>query len=125
MKLTIKRNQRDVKGFLGGHKGVRFEISATAQLTSEERKLCEQYLPGSIGLFTWEYTPRQGVPPTVRSVTVDSLMKGQSFECESLDDIINLQKGLITGANNLNSYIEVASSFGGQIEISIPSVDTE
>ena len=124
MKLTIRRNQRDVKGLLGGHKGVRFEISATAQLTSEERKLCEQYLPGSISLFTWEYTARKGTPPMVRSVTVDSLVKGQSFECDSLDDIINLQKGLITGANNLNSYIEVASSFGGQIEITIPSMDS-
>ena len=39
MKLTIKRNQADVKGLFGGHKGVRFSLYAKANITSEEQFL--------------------------------------------------------------------------------------
>ena len=39
MKLVIQRSQQDVKGMLGGHKGVSFTLSYRLVLTGEEEEL--------------------------------------------------------------------------------------
>jgi hypothetical protein len=125
MKLIISRKQQDVKGLLGGQKGVKFSVSATAQLTQEERNLIDKYLPRGDLLFSWEYKPKNREMPTYRHITIDSLVKGQSFECESLHDIINLEEGLVEGANVLHRYLVLANSFGGEVEIDIPSMSDD
>lgn len=39
MRLIINRSQQDVKGMLGGHKGVSFTICSRLELTKEEADL--------------------------------------------------------------------------------------
>lgn len=120
MRLILSRNQADVKGWFGGQKGVRFSVTAKAELTPKEKELCAKYLPGGDTLFSWEYRPRPGAQEITRHVTVDGLVNGQSFECESLLDIMSLEKGIIAGANNFHKYLDVANSFGGEISVNIP-----
>lgn len=43
MKLAIQRSQQDVKGMLGGHKGVTFTLSYRLILSSEEQELVNRY----------------------------------------------------------------------------------
>ena len=43
MKLTIKRDQADVKGVFGGHKGMKFLLSYRVELTPEEQGLITRY----------------------------------------------------------------------------------
>lgn len=42
MKLVINRSQQDIKGMLGGHKGVSFTLSYSLVLTSEEAELVQR-----------------------------------------------------------------------------------
>ena len=58
-----------------------------------------------------------------RFVTVDSLMQGGVFEWDCLGEIIDLENGLISGANKFHQYLRVAKSFCGLVEIEIPTSD--
>lgn len=42
MKLALKRSQQDIKGMLGGHKGVSFTLSYRLVLSSEEQELVQR-----------------------------------------------------------------------------------
>jgi hypothetical protein len=119
MKIQLRRNQRDVKGLLGGHKGVKFELGVVAKLSDEERRLATQYLPGETHLYTWEFRPKKGAETQLRFISVDSLVKGQTFECDSLGDILELESNIIKAAQEFRKYLEVALSFGGTVEVEI------
>lgn len=54
MKLVIRRNQADMKGFFGGHKGVKFSLFAKADITEEEQALIRKYMVGGYELAVYE-----------------------------------------------------------------------
>jgi hypothetical protein len=54
MKLTIRRNQADVKGLFGGHKGVRFSLFGRVQVSTDENALIERYKVGDYALADYE-----------------------------------------------------------------------
>ncbi len=66
MKLIVKRNQTDVKGLFGGHKGVRFSLHARANITDEERALIDRYKVSGHILASYEL-PIKG-SPTLNSI---------------------------------------------------------
>src|SRR4051812_31426321 len=43
MQLVIRRSQADVKGMMGGHKGVQFNLFYRLVLTSDEASLVQRY----------------------------------------------------------------------------------
>ncbi|WP_096786880.1 hypothetical protein [Rhodobacter sp. CZR27] len=119
MKIIFSRNQKDLKGLLGGHKGVRFELGAIAEITDEERALCSQYMPSSTHLYTWEYRKRPGAIAQSHSIYVETLLKGQKFECEDIAEILFLEGKIVEAAKEFRSYLSVAKSFGGTVEVEI------
>lgn len=50
-------------------------------------------------------------------VTVDSLLAGVHIECKSMQELLEAEKAVITGAHNLKSYLQTAVTFDGREEI--------
>lgn len=109
MKLYITRDQS--KGLLGGTK---FELSAKAELTSDEAELVKKYKADKEVLLKKEIT----IPFTNRAVQLDikieNLMAGQSFKCADVGDILETEKNVKEAAENFKNRIEVMKNFGGQ-----------
>lgn len=117
MQLRIRKRQADKKGLFGGHKGVEFEINAKANISSADQSLIDRYILGPSILYSWEVGT--GEDSRVRSVTVSQLVNGVTYSGTSLPEIQQLEAGIIEGAKNLKTYLNVASSFDGETIIEI------
>ena len=112
MKLIIRRNQADVKGLFGGHKGVCFSLYAkVVEITSEEQALIDRYKAGDYVLasYTWHYknTPVEAI------VSVDNLIKGKTIEVHNIQTLLDLEKEIKSSCINLKNLLLVMSTFGG------------
>ncbi len=117
MKLTIKRNQADVKGFLGGHKGVQFSLFVKADIRPEEKALIEKYMVGEWVLATREFFI--GKEKYDRKITVSTLIKGDSSTVSNLADLQRWEQDIKEGCVTLKSALEVMATFGGEETIEI------
>lgn len=115
MKLTIKRNQADVKGLFGGHKGVRFNLSAKADISDDENALIQKYMVGDYVLATYEdkfgLVEKKAV--TI-SVSVHDLIRGKTVEMENIAALLALEDTIKTSCSNLKNLLKVMSTFGGE-----------
>jgi hypothetical protein len=109
MKLSITRDQ--AKGLLGG---VKFELSARAQLTNDESELVKKYKADKVVLLKKKIE----IPFTGRAVELDikieNLLAGQTFKCADVNDILETEKNVKEAAQNFKTYIEIMKNFGGQ-----------
>jgi hypothetical protein len=109
MKLYITRDQ--AKGLLGGMK---FELTARAELTPDESALVSKYKADKEVLLQKEIK----IPFTGKAVVVDihigGLLSGQTFKCKDIADILEYEKNVKEACENFKRYIEVMKSFGGQ-----------
>ncbi len=112
MKLTIRRNQADVKGLLGGHKGVRFSLFGQVAVSDAERALIDRYKVGDYILA--EYEGRIGKEATTFRVSVNNLINGRSTETDSINTLLELEGKLKEGCANLKNLLGVMTSFGGE-----------
>lgn len=119
MKLTIKRNQADQKGFFGGHKGVNFSLYSKADLTTEERALIERYKVGDQILADYTWRPRGGGEQVYVNITVNTLANGTTNTTDSITTLLDLEAAIKVGCQNLKNLLRVMSTFGGQEEIEI------
>ncbi|HMO52738.1 MAG TPA: hypothetical protein PKE26_16230 [Kiritimatiellia bacterium] len=118
MKLKVTRNQVDMKGLFGGHKGVRFSITAKADVTPEEKELIEHYKMGDQVLARWE-PDREKDKTFDGTLSVQSLLNGRTVESESLGKLQELEEQVIEGCKKLKGYLAVARSFGNEVELDI------
>jgi hypothetical protein len=119
MKLTIKRNQADQKGFFGGHKGVNFSLYSKADLTAEERALIERYKVGDQILADYVWHPRGGGEQVHVDITVNTLANGTTNTTDSITTLLNLEEAIKGGCQSLKNLLSVMSTFGGQEIIEI------
>ena len=117
MKLKVTRNQVDMKGLFGGHKGVRFSITAKVELSDEEKQLIAHYKMGDQVVADWE--PAQDNKTFEAPITIQSLLSGRTIESESLSKLQGLEEQIIEGCKTIKGYLEIARSFGSEIELDI------
>lgn len=117
MKLTIRRNQADVKGLFGGHKGVRFTLSGQVAVSDQERGLIDRYKVGEYILA--EYEVQMGKENVQFHLSVNDLIKGKSVETDSITTLLQLEEKLKEGCGNLKSLLKVMATFGGEEVVDI------
>lgn len=113
MKLTVKRDQKDMKGMLGGHKGVKFILSAKAQLSEQERALIARYKVEDYQLAAYQ------IKNTPFLVSVNGLARGIEAETESITTLLELEDTIKQGCENLKTLLAVMATFGGEETIEI------
>lgn len=113
MQLTIKRNQADIKGLFGGHKGVSFSLSGQCSVSSDEKALIERYKVGSYELASYQMKIKGGTALDI-SITVDGIIAGKVVETNDIKTLLELEDAMRKGCENLKSLLEVMATFGGQ-----------
>lgn len=115
MKLHIKRDQKQEKGLFGGNKGVNFSLYCKVNFGPEESQLIEKYKLGD--QLVAEYRIR-GID-TPFNLTVSMLSSGFSNELKQLGELQELENQIEESCKKLKTYLEVASTFGGERVVEI------
>ncbi len=113
MKLTIRRNQADVKGFFGGHKGVSFSLYGRCDITNDEKALIAKYKVGDYSLASYKIKPKGGEPIDFR-VTVDGIIAGTNVTTDDINTLLELEEAMKSGCGNMKSLLAVMATFGGE-----------
>lgn len=119
MKLYISRNQADVKGFFGGHKGVMFSLSARAEITPQEQGLIDRYKVSDYQLATYRIPGDDDEDEEKQRITVSSLLAGFTVQLRQLDTLMELEEKCKQSCRELKTLLRVAASFGGQEVIEV------
>lgn len=115
MKLTIKRNQADVKGFFGGHKGVNFSLYGRSEITNEELTLINKYKVGGFVLAKYKIPSKlDGADPIDIRISVAEIIAGMSVETDDINTLLELEKAMKDGCVNLKNLLAVMATFGGE-----------
>ena len=115
MKLFLTKNQS--KGLLGG---VKFEVTGEVELTDVERELIRRYNLDTEVLLAKPLNNLFGEPTDVTmDITIRDLLRGETYRCKDLSEVIAYSENLVEACDNLKTYLEVASNFGGQEIIDI------
>ena len=117
MKLTIRRNQSDVKGLFGGHKGVNFSLYSKVEITPDERALVDRYKVGDWALASRTFTI--GKEDHEYSLTVDRLLKGNTETMKDLADLQKWEEDIKESCTTLKNALQVMATFGGEEVIEI------
>jgi hypothetical protein len=109
MRLVINRDQ--AKGLLGG---VKFELSARVELSSQEAELVKRYKAEKEVLLEREIP----IPFTGRAIklniTIGSLATGQTFKCGDIAEIVEIENNVKQSCESFKRYLVIMSNFGGQ-----------
>jgi hypothetical protein len=116
MQLVINRRQADVKGMLGGHKGVNFTLSYRLVLTQEEAELVERYR-----LVTYPVT-RSNRPGGERipDDTIGNMIAGRSMTLGDVTTLVRNEDIVKTACDSLPVLFDVVRSLGGDEVIDYP-----
>jgi len=115
MKLIIKRDQADVKGFFGGHKGVNFSLSIRVEITQEEKELIDRYKVGDYLLVSSDLLAHMAVKEGIRTtLSINDLTNGKSFTVDSISTLLKLEEEIKNGCQNLKDLLMVMRTFGGE-----------
>ena len=109
MKLYLKRDQ--AKRLLGG---VKFELFAKAELTSEERDLVNKYKVQKEVLLQKEIKIPFTKKTVFLNIDIGSLTNGQTFKCKDIADILEYEDNVKEACEQFKGYIEVMKRFGGE-----------
>lgn len=115
MKLVIRRSQADVKGILGGHKGVNFTLGYRLDFTPEETELVRRYNLESYPL-TW--TSLQGT--RVPDDTIGRLVQGRSQTLTDVTTLVQNEEIVKNACDQLPTLLDVVRSFGGEEVVEYP-----
>lgn len=115
MKLHIRRDQKQEKGLFGGNKGVNFSLYCKAAFASEESQLIEKYKLGDQLIAEYKV---KGID-TPFFLTVSKLGEGFSTELKQLGELQDLEDEIEESCKKLKTYLEVASTFGGERVVEI------
>ena len=115
MKLIINRSQRDVKGMLGGSKGVEFTLRYRLELTSEETDLVRRY---KLELYPVTFREFQGT--TMPGATIGDLVSGRISVISDVTKLIREENIIKDACDQLPVLFDVCRSFGGDEVIEYP-----
>lgn len=118
MKLIIKRNQADVKGFFGGHKGVNFSLNGRCEISADEKSLIEKYKLGDYTLASYQKQGKGGDVINL-NITVNGILSGTSAETGDVKTLLELEESMRVGCANMKELLGVMASFGGEKVIEI------
>lgn len=110
MHLVIKRNQADMKGVFGGHKGVQFSLYCRLVLTPEEMQLVTRYR-----LEHHTLTRSQ-----THITSVQELLEGKTQTLESVEVLLHNERVIKEACDDFCTLIEVAKTFGGEEVVPLP-----
>jgi hypothetical protein len=113
MKLTIKRNQADVKGLFGGHKGVKFSLYGRCEVNEAEKAVIAKYKVGSYVLATYQIQ-HKGAEPIDFRITVDGIIAGETVETDDINTLLELESSMKQGCRNMLKLLAVMGTFGGE-----------
>lgn len=115
MKLGVMMSQS--KGLMGG---VSFEVKGKIDLTPDEQELIRHYKMENEILTKKKMKNIWGQLTDIEvNVVVGGLLRGDTFKCKNLGEVIAYRDSLIDGCRNLKAYLDVAKSFGGEVVIDI------
>jgi hypothetical protein len=114
VRLIINRKQRDVKGMLGGHKGVEFTLDYRLELTPEEANLVHRYSLGDYALTA------ATVHGTMVPDTIARLVAGQSQTVSNVTTLVHNERIIKDSCDELPVLFDVCRSFGGDEVIEYP-----
>lgn len=117
MKLEIWRDQSDVKGMLGGHKGVSFKLVTRVQVSPAEAALIAKYKVGDDILVTYEL-PGQNRDVTF-TISISQLMAGYTVNTRDIATMIELEENIRSRCANLKNWLHVMTTFGGYETVEI------
>lgn len=122
MKLVIKRDQQDKKGFFGGHKGVGFTLKCHVDLTPLESELIARYKAGDT--LVAECKRRVGKETFDENLTVDRLVRGVIFDCDDVGNLMANEEEIKRACKNFKLFLAVMATFGGEevIEFEDPRI---
>lgn len=122
MKLIIERNQRELKGMLGGSKGIIFTLKATVELTPDEKALLDKYK-----LYEHALTTREVKGQETTGITVWGLMNSEVQEVKDVTTLLNNEQVIKDACKSFKILLHVMSTFGGreEIEVKLPSEEDE
>jgi hypothetical protein len=109
MKLFIKRNQEDVKGFFGGSKGISFSLNCRIELTPEETALVEKYKQWELTVHSYDLASGGTARWNLRELT-----QGKSVTCEGVGVLLDSEELVKRACANVKVMLDVMNSFGGQ-----------
>jgi hypothetical protein len=118
MKLTIRRNQADVKGFFGGHKGVTFSLFTQVDIKPEERALIDKYKVGE-SILASSVHQRVGGEKFTYTCTVNKLINGHMETMWDLAELQQWEEQIKSSCRNMKTALEVMATFGGEEVIDI------
>jgi hypothetical protein len=119
VKLIINRSQQDMKGMLGGHKGVQFTLKYRLVLTNDEAELVQRYK-----LEFYPLTVRQVQGTTVPGSTIGDLVRGQSNVVSDVTELIRRENVIKNACDELPVLFDVCRSFGGDEIVEYPREKT-
>jgi hypothetical protein len=117
MKLEIWRDQSDVKGLFGGHKGVSFKLVTRVQLSPPETELITKYKVGDDVVATYQLPGGREDSPF--NITVNQLMAGYTVNMRDIATMIELEEMIKSRCANLKNWLHVMSTFGGYEAVEI------
>ncbi len=115
MQLVINRSQQDVKGMMGGHKGVQFTLSYKLVLTDDEAALVQRYKLGEYAL-TWRTI--QG--NRISDDTISNMVQGRTQTLTDVTTLLSNEEIVTNACDQLPGLFAVVRSFGGQEVIDYP-----
>lgn len=115
MKLVITRDQQDVKGAFGGHKGVSFKLGYRLELTAEETELVNRYKLQGYPLTTRVFQGQE-----VTGTTLGALAQGESMTVNDVTALIHQENIIKDACDQLPVLFEMCRTFGGQEVIEYP-----
>jgi hypothetical protein len=115
MRLIINRRQADVKGLLGGNKGVSFTLSYRLELNAEERGLVERYKLQNYAL-TWTSGPQGRIPDD----TIANMTTGRSQTLNDVTTLLRNEDIVKDACDNLILLFKVCRNFGGDEIVDYP-----
>jgi hypothetical protein len=114
VKLVIRRDQADIKGTFGGHKGVRFSLFYRLELTEYELGLVNRY---KLEAYVLTYRNFQGTQ--VAGNTVGQVIQGVTDQLQSVEILVGNEKAIREACENFNNVLKIAATFGGEEIIAI------
>jgi hypothetical protein len=117
MELLIRRDQAG--GLLGG---VKFQLTARAQLTEDEAAAVNRYKMGDTILYEkpTEAPDRNSFMSLAKyrfmvpRIQVKDLVSGKTIEAKDILEIIDAEEQLKTAAEAFHKMLKAASTFGGE-----------
>lgn len=117
MKIILKRSTNST--ILGGKSS--YSLTVRAQLEGDEAQVIKKNSLGKEILVWHEKTgPAESITGAVwklmrdTRLTVDSFVKGTTFSCKNVAEMVGIEWEVKEAALNLQTFIEMARNFGGE-----------